>query len=474
MSGTEKNSDQASPEEQISSGGANLSSRMKKDWTQGNILSNLWQLSWPMAITQTLMSLGPTIDMIWVGRLGPVAIAAVGVSGVVVMLAQGAMMGLTAGMRALVARAVGARDNEMAQRVAQHAIILSLAYAVFMLLVGVFLSRQIIGIVNPEEDVLELATMYMKIQFVGGATVTFRMMMDAIMQASGDSVNPMKNAIVFRLLHILICPFLIFGWWVFPELGVAGAAYTSIISQTVGVFLGIRVLFGSRSRLHISFRNFQFEMGLIWRMVRIGLPALVSSIQRMLNQFILQIFMAPFGTLVLAAHAVTQRLEMVILMPAMAIGMGAGVLVGQNLGAQKPERATRSVWLATAIVQGFVIIISLVIFIWTTQVIRIFNADPALDVTARQFVHIAIVGWLAVGFQFVFMNALQGAGDTVPTMVISVVTTWVITLPLAYFLPIYTDWGVYGIRWAMTISPIAAGIANILYFRTGKWKTRRI
>ncbi len=459
---------------QPAAGGGMVSQQMKKDWTQGNIFTNLWQLSWPMTITQTLMSLGPTIDMIWVGRLGTNEIAAVGVSGVVVMLAQGAMMGLTAGMRALISRAIGAKDMDMAHRIAQHAIVISLAYAAFMLLVGVFLSRQIIALVGPTPEVLEIATIYMKIQFIGGATITFRMMMDAIMQASGDSVNPMQIAIVFRLIHIILCPFLIFGWWIFPELGVAGAAYTSIISQSIGVLLGLRVLFGARSRLHVTIKGFQFDFSIIWRMVRIGLPALVSSIQRTLNQFILQGFLAPFGTVVLAAHTITARLEMLIFMPAMAFGMGAGVLVGQNLGAGKPERAEKSVWLATALVQGFVMIVSISFFIWTVPVIRIFGKDPGLDETARQFVHIAIIGWLAVGFQFVLMNALQGAGDTMPTMIISIITTWLITLPLAYFLPKHTDFGVLGIRWAMAVSPVAAGIANVVYFRTGRWKTRRI
>jgi len=471
--------------------GSMLSQRMHKDWTQGNILSNLLQISWPMAITQTLMSLGPTIDMIWVGKLGTDEIAAVGISGVVVMLAQGAMMGLTAGMRAMISRAVGAHDNEMAQRMAQHAIILSAAYAVFMLLVGIFLSRPILMLVTPSEEVLEIAAVYMKIQFIGGATIVFRMMMDAIMQASGDSVNPMQIAIVFRILHIILCPFLIFGsafattvfpsfgvnfsgWWPFAALGVAGAAYTSVITQSIGVLLGIRVLFGARSRLHVTFKKFQMDFSIIWRMVRIGMPALVSNIQRNLNQFILQVFMAPFGTIVLAAHTLVMRLEMLIFMPAMAFGMGAGVLVGQNLGAKQPARAEKSVWLATGMVQGFVILVSLAFFIWTIPVIRVFGKDPALDETARQFVHIAIVGWLAVGFQSVLMNALQSAGDTMPTMIISIVTTWVITLPLAYLLPKYTDWGVNGIRWAMAVSPVAAGILNVLYFRTGRWKTRRV
>ncbi len=450
------------------------SSFQTRDWTQGSIFKNLLMLSWPMTITQTLMSLGPTIDMVWVGKLGPLAIAAVGVSGVAVQLAQGAMMGLTTGMRALISRSIGAQDMDTAHRVAQQAIVVSIAYSLFMAIIGHFFSDDIVALVTKDPDIVEMGSMYLRIQFIGGATMSFRMMMDSIMQASGDSMNPMRLAIIFRDFHIILCPFLVFGWWIFPELGVAGAAYTSVISQSLGVVLGLSVLFGKRSRINLSFKGFHFDMGIIWRIVRIGFPALISGIQRNLNQFILQRFLAPFGTVVLAAHTLTQRLEMFIMMPAMAFGQGAGVLVGQNLGAKQPERAEKSAWLAVGLVEAFVIITSSAMFIWSLPVIRIFNSDPTMDATTIQFLHIAVVGWLMVGFMFVLMSCLQGAGDTVPTMVISIITTWLITLPLAYFLPKWTNWGVIGIRWAMTASTIVGAASNVIYFRTGKWKNLRV
>jgi putative MATE family efflux protein len=316
--------------------------------------------------------------------------------------------------------------------------------------------------------------LYLRIEFIGGATITFRLMMDAIMQASGDSVNPMWIAITFRLFHLALCPFLIFGWWIFPKLGVSGAAYTGIISQSLGIFLGLRVLFGARSRLTLSFKGFRLDLGIIWRIIRIGFPASITGMQRSLNQFFLQIFIAPFGTAALAAHVIAQRLEMFILMPAMSFGQGAGVLVGQNLGAKKPERAEKSAWLGVWIVEAFVVAASLAMFIWTGPVIRLFNNDLAMDAIATQFVHIAVVGWAFMGFMFVLMNSLQGAGDTVPTLIINIIATWVITIPLAYFLPKYTSWGVISIRWAMTASVVVGALANVIYFRMGKWKTRRV
>jgi putative MATE family efflux protein len=455
--------------------GENLASqRMGHDWTKGNILKNLLLLSWPMAITQTLMSLGPTIDMIWVGKLGTMAIAAVGVSGVAVQLAQGAMMGLTQGVRALIARSIGAKDMATANRVAQQSIVVCITFSILMAIIGIFLAEEIVSLVTTNTEIINIGASYLRIQFIGSITMNFRMLMDVIMQGSGDSINPMQIAIVFRIIHIALCPFLIFGWWIFPELGVRGAAFTSVISQTIGIILGLRILFGNKSMVKLTFKGFHFDFGIMWRIIRIGFPSAIAGIQRSLSQFVLQIFIAPFGAIVLAAYTINQRIEMFFMMPAMSFGMGAGVLVGQNLGAKEPNRAQKSAWLAVFVVEIFVVIVCLALFIWTIPVVRIFNSDPIMDETARQFIHIAIIGWSVIGFNFVLMQALQGAGDTVPTMIISIVTTWLITMPLAYFLPKVTDWGFIGICWAMALSVVAGAVANVIYFRTGKWKIRRV
>jgi putative MATE family efflux protein len=446
----------------------------RRDWTQGSILKNLLLLSWPITVTQTLMSLGPTIDMIWVGKLGDTAVAAVGVSGVVVQLAMGVVMGFTSGMMALVSRSYGARDYHSANRVAQQAMVLAILYAVLMALVGQFFGEKIIRIITTDPETVLLGTAYLRIEFIGGATVIFRMMMDSIMQGSGDTVNPMWIAIAYRSVHIALSPFLIFGLWIFPELGVRGAAITGVTAQTLGVILGLRVLLGKRSRIRVSFKGFRFDFSTIWRIIRIGFPSSIAGIQRNLSQFLLQIFIAPFGTVALAAHVITQRIEMFLLMPAMSFGGGAGVLVGQNLGADKPKRAEKSAWLGVSLVQGFVFIVSIAVLIWTRFIIRIFSTDPALDVVAAQFIRIAVAGWIFMGFNFVLMNCLQTAGDTVPPMIFAVTSTWLVTILLSFLLPRYTGAGVLGIRWAMSGSVFASAFAMVVYFRTGKWQKRRV
>ena len=418
--------------------------------------------------------LGPTIDMIWVGKLGSASMAAVGVAGIAVQLMMGAMMGLMMGMRAMVARFIGAHDVRGANHVAQQTVVVSVAFSVTMAVVGMFLAESILGIFGLEAAVIAEGAAYLRILFIGVAAMAFRMMAEGIMQASGDAVTPMRITVLFRLFHVLLCPFLIFGWWIFPRMGVTGAATTNIISQSLGLSLGLWALFTGRSRLRLTMKNFQLDFKVIWRIVRIGLPALVSGVQRTFSQFFVMLFVAGYGTIPVAAHTINQRVEMMLMMPAFAFGMASGVLVGQNLGARQPRRAERSAWLAAGMVETVLVVCCLAILLWAEHIVRIFNTETDVVVMASAFMRIAVVGYALLGLMGVFMQSLNGAGDTMPTMIVGLGTVWGVTLPLAYFLPQITDLGVYGIRWGMVAGMSFSAVIYTIYFALGRWKRKRI
>jgi putative MATE family efflux protein len=445
-----------------------------RDWTQGSILKSLLSLSWPMVITNTLMMLGPTIDMVWVGRLGSASIAGVGVSGMAVQLASGAMMGLAQGMRALVARFIGAGDIAGANHAARQGFTISASFAVVMALIGIFLAEKILIAFGLEPDVVAEGAAYMRILFVGMIAMSLRMMAEGIMQASGDTLSPMKITIGYRIFHIALCPFLVFGLWIFPQLGVRGAAITNVVSQSIGTIICLWVLFSGRTRIKLDMKNFRIDFNMIWRIFRIGFPALISGIQRTFSNFFLMYLVVPFGTIAVAAHTINQRVEMVIMMPAMAFGMASGVLAGQNLGADKPERAEKSAWLAVGMVEVWAVIASIVILFAAENVVRIFNSEPDMVEMAARFLIIAVAGYIVLGFQAGTMNALSGAGDTVPPMIASILTVWLVTLPLAYFLPKYTSLGVFGIRWAMVAGMVVPSVALTIYFKMGRWKRKKV
>jgi Na+-driven multidrug efflux pump len=196
------------------------------------------------------------------------------------------------------------------------------------------------------------------------------------------------------------------------------------------------------------------------------------GVQMSLGNFILIKLISPFGTSAVAAHTIWQRVDMLFTMTVMGLGMGGGILAGQNLGAGKPERAVKSGWTAALMGQGFLILCAVLIFFGAEFVVRLFNSEPVLVETASSFLRIASSSYLVAAFLYVFQYCISGSGDTLPPMIFGIIGTWLIQLPLAYFLPKLTGWGVYGVRWAMAITVVLMTIGFTLYFISGRWKRK--
>ncbi len=455
-------------------GSAGRRAAFDRDWTKGSTFRNLLSLSWPMVINESLWVVGMTVDMIWVGKLGAASIAGVGVAGMLVWLLMSARWGLSVGTRAMIARFVGAGDAEGANHVARQAFVISGIYAIIVTSIGLFLAEPILILFGLEADVVAEGSAYMRIMFVGSAAMSFRVMAEGIMQASGDTVTPMRIAIGYRLFHAVLVPFLIFGWWIFPRLGVSGAATTNVISQSLGLAFALWFLFTGRTRLRLTLKNFYLDRAIIWRIVKIGIPASVSGMERTFTNLALMWIIVPFGTLAVAAHTVVQRIETILIMPSMALGTAAGVLAGQNLGAGQPGRAEKSGWQAVGFAEAIMLIGSLIILLWDESIISVFRTDPGVVETGSAFLRIATVGYLVFGFLLALMTCLNGVGDTLPPMLITLIGMWVVQLPLAFFLSTAAGLGVNGVRWAIVTGVVMRAVAYAAYFRLGRWKRKVI
>lgn len=443
-----------------------------RDWTQGSVVRNLVTLAWPMVITQALNTAGPIIDMIWVGKLGAAAIAGVGISTMAVQLINSFMMGLTMGMRAMVARFVGAGDPDSANHAARQTFIISAAFALIMAVIGMFLAESILIGFGVEPDVVSEGAAYMRIMFVGSMAMSFRVVTESIMQSSGDTVTPMRIAIFYRLFHVGLAPVLIFGLWVFPKLGVSGAAITNVVSQSLGLGIGLWILFTGRTRLRLTLKNFRIDTGIIWRIIKIALPASVMGMERTFAQLMIMRIVVPFGTLAVAAQTLAQRVEIMFLGPSMSVGTASGVLGGQNLGAGHPERAEKSAWTAIVFAETIILLATVAILLGAEGIVGIFTSDPGIIEIASNFIRIATVGYLTLGLVVVLMQFLSGVGDTLPPMLITLIGMWMFEIPLAFFLSRLDALGVYGVRWASVTSMILRALAYFTYFRVGRWKRK--
>jgi putative MATE family efflux protein len=445
-----------------------------RDWTTGSMVRNLLLLSWPMIVVEVLYAAGQIIDMIWIGRLGSHAVAGVGVASLVLMLIMSMDYGLIVGVRAMVARYVGAHDLAEANRIAGHAFIVCIVWGAFITLVGVFFAEPIIKAFGVAPEVVSEAVAYLRTMCAGWIPMEVLVMSLYVIQSSGDTVTPMKMELLIRSVHIALCPFVVLGLWVFPRLGVTGAALSNVVSQVLGAVVGLWILFGGHTRISLSMRNFHFAPGIVWRILKIGVPALIMMLQRSLGDLALGWLMVPFGTIAVAAHSLASRVDMFLFMPGMALGAGAGVLVGQNLGAGRPDRAERSAWLGVWFVEALMVACAAALLLWAEYVMGIFTAEADLVRLGSIFLRIASASYLVLAFVSVLQSCIAGAGDTVPNMIISIGMIWVVQLPLAYLLPRLTGLGVLGVRWAVVVSVFAGTIAYVLYFVLGRWKTKKV
>jgi putative MATE family efflux protein len=450
------------------------SAGLSLDRTQGSIVRNLLVLAWPIASSFGLYSVFSLVDMIWIGRLGSEYIAGVGAAAMVLWLALSGAMGIAVGARALVARLAGSGDLEAANRATVQALLAAGVYGVFVAILAASLAAPVLRLVGMDEAVVVKGAMYMRIYALSAIPSSLWIVLESVMQASGDVIRPLLMTVAAKVVHAAVEPLFIFGWLFFPALGIRGAAFTFVLTESIGLAAGLWIVLNGHTRLRFSLRRAKVELRTVWRIVRIGLPAFLFSVQASLASLVLLKLIAPFGTMAVAAHNLSMRVEGLVLMPIGGMSLAAAVLVGQNLGAQRPDRAERGAWISIALIEGFTVLVSVAIFIFAAGIVRVFNSDPELIGVASGFLRIAAAGYFAVGISSVLQNCLNGAGDTMPPMLITLLITWLVQVPLAFFLPSFTGLAAYSVRWGILAGWAVSAVVYVLYFRSGRWKRKPV
>jgi putative MATE family efflux protein len=445
-----------------------------KDWTKGSVIRNLVFLSWPMVVMESLYVVSQIVDMIWVGKLGSSSIAGVGIANIILGIVMSMDIGLIVGVRAMIARARGEGNNQKANHIAGQSITLSVIWGSIMMLTGLLIAGPMLGLFGVEAKVISEGLSYLRIMFLGWVALDILVMSLYIVQSAGDTIRPMIVEAVIRSVHVVLCPLLVLGYGGFPRMGTSGAALSNVLSQVLGAAIMIGLLFSGRTRLRITFRDFRLVPNIVLRILKIGIPVLIMNLQRSFGNLALTWLIAPFGTLAVAAHSLVTRVEMFLYMPSFGLGMGAGVLVGQNLGAKQPQQAAKSAWLAVGFVEIFMMVSSAAILLWAETIMGIFTSEPGLIRLGSDFLRIATAAFVLFAFVSVLQSGIAGAGDTLPNMVISIALIWAIQLPLASILPQVAGLGVYGVRWAVVASTFVGAVAYSTYFIIGRWKTKKI
>ncbi len=435
----------------------------------GNLRKALIDLAVPMAIANAAQNLFNLTDLFFVGKLGPTAVAAVGMAGVVNMAVITFVIGTAIATRALVSREIGAQDYEAAHRAAVGSVFLGAAIWLILGSLGTIFSRIILYLMGAQGELLELATNYLMISMAGSGSVIFIFIVISILQGAGDAKTAMFITFFAVLLNVVLDPLFIFGIGFFPQWGVSGAAFATVLSDFAGVFLGFAILFKGVNAFKLHLHKFVTDKKTLHDLLRIGAPGGGQVLAANIIAFIMMRIATPFGIAATAAYTVGIRLNMMALLPGFALGNAVGTVVGQNLGAANVERAKQSVALGIRFHEYFAIPLALLYIIFAKQIVSFFTTDPEAIVFGANYLRIVSLAHPIFAIGTVLLRAINGAGHVKTAFWAQVGGLYIVQLPIALLAS--KHFGITGIWIAISMGMMAQGLILIPYFRSNKWAT---
>jgi len=452
-----------------------MDKKMMNDLTEGNILRHLIVFSVPMFLGNLLQALYNTVDSIWVGRfLGADALGAVSVSFPIIFALIAVVMGITMATTTMVSQYAGAKQFDMVRKTINNSIVLLGSAGLMVSIVGVVLHRSLLELINTPPELIPMASSYLVI-FLGGLLFMFGYnVFGGILRGLGDSRTPLLFLFYATIINIILDPVLIFGLGPFPRMEVAGAALATVISQAISTVLAVRHLNRQNHLVRLDFRELKFDWELTKTTVRIGLPSGIQQTLISLGMLTVNSIINSFGASVVAAFGAANKLDNFAFMPAMSLGLATTAMVGQNIGAGRDDRAREAVYWASLVAAAITGVITLVALFAPRTLIVLFTTEQQVLQLGSEYLRIVGFSYIPIALMFVITGALRGAGDTVPTMLISIINLLIIRVPLAKVLSGLPSLGHRGIWLAIAISSVAGMLFSRIYYATGRWKNKAI
>lgn len=446
----------------------------ERDFTSGPIGLAIFLLAVPMILEMSMESLFAIVDIFFVAKLGADAVAIVGMTESVMALIYAVAFGLAIAATATVARRTGEKDAAGAAQSAAHVIYLGVIVSLVISVLGIIFAPNILAALGAKEHIIVEGTPFMRIMVGGNAAVLFIFLLNAIFRGAGDAAIAMRVLILANGLNIVLSPCFIFGVGFFPEMGVTGAAVGTTIGRSVGVVYAAWKLFGGNGRIHVDRAAWKFDPTLLVKLIKLSSTGVFQLLIATASWTALMPIMAGFGEVAIAGYIIALRVVMFALLPALGLSNAAATMVGQNLGAGKPERSEEAVWKAAGFNAVIYFLIGVVFWLFSNQIIGIFTQEPEVLAYGTSALHIIAYGFAFYGLGMVLETAFNGAGDTWTPTYLNLVIFWVIEIPLAYLLAYRFNMGPDGVFWAITVAFSLLAIASGLLFRRGKWKLKTV
>jgi putative MATE family efflux protein len=446
----------------------------ERDYTKGSVSRSVLVLAIPMVLEMIMESVFAVCDVFFVSKLGPSAIATVGITESMLSIIYAVAIGLSIAATAMVARRVGEKDPDGAARAGVQAIALGLIIAGVLAAICIPLAPSLLGAMGAGDDVVRVGSSYTRVMLGGNATILLLFLLNAIFRGAGDAAIAMRVLWFANGINIVLGPCLIFGVGPLPELGVTGAAVATTIGRGTGVLFAASRLFRSGSRVSIRREHLRLDPALMWKLLTMAGSGMLQALIATGSWVALIRILSTFGSVALAGYTIGIRVVVFALLPSWGLSNAAATMVGQALGAKKPERAEQAVRIARMYNMAFLGVVSVVFTLAARPIVSLFTHDPAVIPFGVDCLRIVALGFVFYAWGMVLTAAFNGAGDTrTPTLLnLFVFVCW--EVPLAYVLAVTLHFGPRGVYWAIAIAFSTLAVVSALMFRRGKWKMKAV
>ncbi len=445
-----------------------------QDYTAGNLNRAIVLLAIPMVLEMVLESLFAVVDVFWVGRLGANAVATVGLTESMLSLVMAIGLGLALSTTAMVARRIGEKDPEDAAVAGVQGIYLGLAISLAIGIPCVFFAPRLLALMGASHEIVNTGSGYARVALGGCGVLVMLFLNNAVFRGAGDAAIAMRLLWVSNIINLVLDPLLIFGLGPFPKMGVTGAALATFTGRGIGVLYQFYRLMKGTERIRILVRQLRINPQVMFRLMRVSITGILQFAIAHTSWIGLVRIVSLFGSAALAGYTIAIRIVIFVILPSWGLSNAAATLVGQNLGAGRPDRAEKAVWRTGFFNMLFLGSIGACFIVLAVPIVRLFTHDPAVVPLAASALRIVSYGNIGYAYGMVMLQAFNGAGDTITPTIVNFFGFWVIEIPLAYWLAIPMHLKSSGSFFAIVVAEGAIAAASIVLFRRGKWKEQKI
>jgi putative MATE family efflux protein len=447
----------------------------EQNFTEGSINRAIFLLSIPMILEMAMESLLAVVDIFFISLLkNNDAIAAVGLTEQVMAIVYSLAMGLGMAATAMVARRIGEKDGPGAAVAAVNALYIGMVVSLLISGIGLLFHEDILRLMGASDSVIAVGSHYAQWMMGGNFTIVLLFLVNAVFRGAGQAAIAMQSLWVANILNMILDPILIFGWGPIPSIGVEGAAVATNLGRAAGVLYQLYFLAGEKGIIKIRKANSKVDWDIIVRLLKVSAGNVGQFLISTTSWLFLSRIIVSFGSAAFAGYVLAIRVVIFTILPSWGMANAAATLVGQNLGANRPERAERSVWTAGFLNMVFLGLISIVFYFVSEPLMKFFSTDKEVIRYGTECLRIVMFGYVFYGYGMVIVQSFNGAGDSRTPTVLNLFGYWLFQIPLAYLLAVKFDFGASGAFWAIAIAESAMAIVAIVIFRRGKWKTVKI